>query len=133
MFGRDPYLPVDLTFGLGEAGDRQSLTKYVENLRTRLKESFELATAAANKARAKQKAAYDLKSRGADITVGNRVLVKKVAFDGKHKLADLYTLCRLKMVLEGNAHCIETSCFHLDTDWQTHRSNKDSRESRSAL
>jgi transposase InsO family protein len=32
MFGRDPYLPVDIAFGLGDTQDRQPLTKYVDNL-----------------------------------------------------------------------------------------------------
>ena len=89
MFGRDPRLPVDLTFGLDSTDtDNVSLTKYVENLRSRLKASFELANAAADKARVKQKRHYDQKVRGAGIEVGDRVLVKIVAFDGKHKLSD---------------------------------------------
>ena len=89
MFGRDPNLPVDLTFGLVENNPKEPLSKYVEKLRKRLKSSFELATAAANKARAKQKVNYDLKARPADLVPGDRVLVRKMAFgEGKHKLAD---------------------------------------------
>lgn len=89
MFGRDPHLPVDISFGLNKNDGKQvPLTKYVETLRTRLKESFDLASAAASKARAKQKRFYDLKARGADVGLGDKVLVKIVAFDGKHKLAD---------------------------------------------
>ena len=59
MFGRDPNLPVDLSFGLAEENPKESLSKYVEKLRKRLKTSFDLALAAANKARAKQKSHYD--------------------------------------------------------------------------
>ena len=89
MFGRDPNLPVDLTFGLAEDNPKQSLSKYLEKLRRRLKSSFDLATAAANKARAKQEVNYDLKARPADLEPGDRVLVRKMAFgEGKHKLAD---------------------------------------------
>ena len=88
MFGRDPHLPVDLTFGLAEDKPAEPLTKYIEKLRTRLKESFDLATSAANRARDKQKKYYDAKARPANLQVGDRVLVKKVAFDGRHKLAD---------------------------------------------
>ena len=40
------------------------------------------------KARANQKKGYGLRVTGADVEVGDRVLVKVVAFDGKHKLAD---------------------------------------------
>ena len=39
-------------------------------------------------AQQRQKAGYDLKVRGATLEVGDRVLVKNLAFDGKHKLAD---------------------------------------------
>ena len=90
MFGREPHLPVDLMFGLGEQDGAagEPLTKYVDTLRTRLSESFTLATEAARKARQKQKKTYDMKVRGADVAVGDRVLVKVVAFDGKHKIAD---------------------------------------------
>lgn len=88
MFGRDPRLPVDLVFGLGQTTDGMPLSKYVENLKSRLRASYELATAAADKARAQQKRGYDKRTRGADVEVGDRVLVKIVAFDGKHKIAD---------------------------------------------
>ena len=89
MFGRDPHLPVDLAFGLNRDEEKEiPLTKYVDTLRQRLMQSFELASAAAKKSQAKQKRTYDLKARGADVEVGDRVLVKIVAFDGKHKLAD---------------------------------------------
>jgi hypothetical protein len=43
---------------------------------------------AAQKAREKQKEGYDIRIRGAVIKPGERVLVKVVSFDGKHKLAD---------------------------------------------
>ena len=89
VFGRDPLMPVDLAFGLdSNQTQKVPLTKYMDSLKARLKHSFELASAAADKARAKQKKGYDLRVRGADVEVGDRVLVKFVAFDGKHKLAD---------------------------------------------
>ena len=47
-----------------------------------------MAKQSADGARLKQKKHYDLKTRGAEISMGDRVLVKRVAFDGKHKLAD---------------------------------------------
>jgi hypothetical protein len=49
---------------------------------------FHLATEAAQKAREKQKEGCDIRIRGAVIKPGDRVLVKVVSFDGKHKLAD---------------------------------------------
>ncbi|XP_025108509.1 uncharacterized protein LOC112572821 [Pomacea canaliculata] len=89
MFGRDPHLPVDLLFGVDSNDQgREPLTKYVDSLKKRLTESFHLAAAASNKASERQKSGYDSKARAATIEVGDRVLVKAVAFDGKHKLAD---------------------------------------------
>ena len=89
MFGRDPNLPVDLKFGLSDDHPSEPLTKYVDNLRQRMKESFDLATSNADRARKKQKGYYDLKSRPADLEIDDRVLVKKLAFgEGKHKLSD---------------------------------------------
>ena len=102
MFGRDPHLPVDLTFGLTEDKPVEPLTKYVDKLRTRLKESFDLATKAANQARDKQKKVYDTKARPANLQVGDRVLVKKVAFDGRHKLADKWEEEIYKVVKQPN-------------------------------
>ena len=50
MCGRDPRLPVDLAFGLDRNDEEKvPLTKYVDNLRSRLKKSFDLAPAVARK------------------------------------------------------------------------------------
>ena len=87
MFGREPRLPVDLAFGLSEKEER-TRTKYVEDLRSRMKTAFHLAQKAAEKAREKQGKYYDMKVHGAALEEGDRVLVKVVAFDGKHKIAD---------------------------------------------
>ncbi len=81
-------MPIDLAFGLEINQKKQPRTKYVKELRDRLKQSYELAHIAANDARRNQKKYYDLKSRGSLVQIGDRVLVKIVAFDGKHKLSD---------------------------------------------
>ncbi|KAK3093626.1 hypothetical protein FSP39_018280 [Pinctada imbricata] len=88
MFGREPHLPIDISFGLHREHPRTSLTKYVENMKERLRTSYKLASEAAKKAQDRQKEHYDLRARGAVLEVGDRVLVKVVAFDGRHKLAD---------------------------------------------
>ncbi|KAK3086508.1 hypothetical protein FSP39_019394 [Pinctada imbricata] len=87
LFGREPRLPVDLAFGINEQ-QQKSLTKYVEELRDRMKKAYEVATASAQQARSRQKENYDYRIRGSNIKEGDRVLVKVVAFDGKHKIAD---------------------------------------------
>ena len=104
IFGRDPLLPVDLAFGLdSNQTQKVPLTKYMASLKARLKHSLELASAAADKARAKQKKDYDLRVRGADLEVGDRVLVKVVAFDGKHMLADKWEEAVYKVLDKPNS------------------------------
>ena len=88
MFGREPRLPVDLAFGIERQYQQKSMTKYVEDMKKKLVESYDIAAEAVKKSQARQKKVYDRKSKGAVIQTGDRVLVKVVAFDGKHKLAD---------------------------------------------
>lgn len=87
MFGREPRLPIDLAFGIN-VQEQKTLTKYMEDLRGRMKKAYELASTAAAQARDKQKDYYDLKARECNIREGDRVLVKIVSFEGKHKIAD---------------------------------------------
>ena len=89
MFGREPRLPVDLAFGIGSSGSK-SLTSYVGNLKKRLKEAYNIATTRISKSQEKQKESYDSKVRGGVPLVGDRVLVKIVAFDGRHKLSNVW-------------------------------------------
>lgn len=95
MFGRIPRLPVNVAFGLREY-EKEPTTQYVADLRQRISKAlrqriskaYELAAAAAKKARTKRRETYNTKVRGGIVRVGDRVLVKIVSFDGKHKLAD---------------------------------------------
>jgi transposase InsO family protein len=88
IFGREPRLPVDLVFGLATSTSGQTLTKYADGLRQRLKSAYNIAARNVEKAQVRQKKNYDLKVRGAIVQPGDRVLVKIVAFEGKHKLSD---------------------------------------------
>ncbi|XP_067657735.1 uncharacterized protein [Haliotis asinina] len=89
MFGRHPRLPVDLAFGLDiEPSKSMSRLDYTRSLRERLKHAYDVASASAKKAQSKQKTYYDHTARAAILEIGDRVLVKIVAYDGRHKLAD---------------------------------------------
>ena len=87
MFGRNPRLPIDLVFGL-QQDMKEPTGKYIQDLRDRLTRAYQLASEAAKRAQAKQQEGYNAKVRGASVTKGDRVLVKIVSFDGKHKLSD---------------------------------------------
>jgi hypothetical protein len=88
MFGRTPRLPVDIAFGLEGEGQKEPSTTYVETMKERLKKAYELASRSARTAQERQQSGYEKKVRGAILSTGDRVLVKIVAFDGKHKIAD---------------------------------------------
>ena len=66
MFGREPRLPVDLAFGINNQQQR-SLSKYIEDLREKMRKAYEIATSSATAARSKQKNFYDMKTRGNNI------------------------------------------------------------------
>ncbi|XP_041366924.1 uncharacterized protein LOC121381651 [Gigantopelta aegis] len=66
MFGRHLKLPVD----------------------KRLQDSYKLASDHIDQSQHKQKKYFDAKVRGAIIHIGDRVLVRQLAFEEKHKLAD---------------------------------------------
>ena len=87
MFGREPHLPIDLLFGINRP-EKQTTNKYVQEMKERMEKAYELARTTADKAREKQKHHYDIKAKEVDLKEGDKVLVKVVAFDGKHKIAD---------------------------------------------
>ncbi|VDI46191.1 Hypothetical predicted protein [Mytilus galloprovincialis] len=61
-----------------------------KELEERLKKSFEIVQKAANEARNKQKTYFDKSARASNLEIGDKVLVKILAFEGKHKLADKF-------------------------------------------
>ena len=89
MFGRQPRLAVDIVLGLSNMNsEEKDYCKYVNELKMKLKKSYELASSKCKSAQKHQKDNYDLKTRGAIVEPGDRVLVKIVAFEGRHKIAD---------------------------------------------
>ncbi|VDI31358.1 Hypothetical predicted protein [Mytilus galloprovincialis] len=57
-------------------------------MQERLRKAYDTATRNIFAAQKRQKTHYDQKVKGAVLKPGDRVLVKTLAFDGKHKLAD---------------------------------------------
>jgi len=88
MFGRHPRLPVDMVFGLDRNEGSKNHTAYVADLRQRLQEAYKKATEMASRAQDRQKKNYDRRTRGATLEPGDRVLVRILAFEGKHKLSN---------------------------------------------
>ncbi|XP_053379606.1 kinesin-related protein 4-like [Mercenaria mercenaria] len=91
MFGRRPKLPVDLLFETPVTQSTSQTTQsYKEDLKQRMKTTQEIVKKVTEKARLKMKTGYDKKAKAVKINVGDIVLVKILAYDGKHKIADKF-------------------------------------------
>lgn len=89
MFGRCPRLPVDIAFGLPvRDASSTSHSQYVQNLRARLEESYQLASKNSARSAERNKARFDQRVKPCVLEEGDRVLVRNVKLRGKHKLAD---------------------------------------------
>ena len=88
MFGRQPRLAVDVLFKLHGQEHHTGYQGYVKKLKDSLEQAYRAASAAVAKASQKGKELYDLRVRGSNPVIGDRVLVKNLGLKGKHKLAD---------------------------------------------
>ena len=88
MFGRHPRLPIDLAMGIQDNNDDGDVPQYVKQLKEKLEHAYKLASQEGERASGRHKKNYDRRVRGATVTVGDRVLVRKVALQGRQKLAN---------------------------------------------
>lgn len=88
MYGREPRLAVDVCLGLVGQNGSCTETDYVQQLKESLSYAYDQASKSQSQSSSHQRRNYNKKVRGAVLNVGDRVLVKKVAFTGKHKLED---------------------------------------------
>ena len=88
MFGRQPRLPVDFEMGLPVdiLGDNCSKTRYVQKLKQRLNFAYKKPKEKSQKQAQKYKSSYDKKIKGSQLQVNDIVLVKRVAWKGRHKI-----------------------------------------------
>ena len=88
MFGRQPRLPIDFEMGLpvDTLGDNCSKTRYVQKLKQRLNFAYKKAKEMSQKQAQKYKSSYDRKIKGYQLTENDIILVKRVAWKGRHKI-----------------------------------------------
>ena len=88
MFRRQPRLPIDFEMGLpvDVLGDSCSKTRYVQKLKQRLNFAYKKAKEMSQKQAQKYKSSYDKKIKGSQLQVNDIVLVKRVAWKGRHKI-----------------------------------------------
>ena len=92
MFGRKSKLPINSAFEtpVESSYSSQDTKKYLEDLRDRMKTTQNIVKRYTEKAQMKQKEQFDKRANASKIMAGDRVLVKILAFDGKHKIADRF-------------------------------------------
>ena len=91
MFGRKPRLPIDSVFEKACSPDTKKDTRqYIEELSDRMKKANKIVNEKMSAARLRQKRYYDRKAKTATLSIGDHVLVRQLAFEGKHKIADKY-------------------------------------------
>ena len=88
MFGRQTRLPIDFELGLpiDVLGDNCSKTRYVYKLKERLNFAYKRAREMSQKQAQKYKLSYDRKVKGTQLQIDYLVLVKRVAWKGRHKI-----------------------------------------------
>lgn len=103
FIGRQPRLPVDLVLGSFSDRKEQGYNSFAENLRKSLLEAYAAATTEADKARDNQKRTYDTRARGGTVEPGDRVLVKVLAHEGRHKLCNRWEKQPYRVVEKPNS------------------------------
>ena len=91
MHGQKPQLPVDLYFGTQKADmNATTSTKFVQQLCERLKWAYKTAQHVIEKKDQRHKWNYNHKIRCTQLGMGDKVLLKRTVFKGKHKIQDCW-------------------------------------------
>ena len=91
MFGYSPRLPIDVELRLPAPGGwlkGSTRTAYVKRLKKRLMWSYHKAQEAREREAKRAKVRYDMRGRATALEPGDRCLVKKHVYGGKHKIQD---------------------------------------------
>ena len=84
MLAIDAYFDISLP----EENAVVSQDHYATKLKKSLQFAYKVAPKEAQKAAERNKANYDLKVREAALDIGDRVLIRQIAFKGIHKISD---------------------------------------------
>ena len=103
-FDREPRLPIDVEFGLTRGNQQVPPGKstYVTQLRRRLMFAHKKAKQVAGRQQARHKGLYDKRCKGAELNIGDLVLVRKTAWKGKHKIQDRWETDEYQVIGQPN-------------------------------
>ena len=104
MFGRKPKLPVDSMFEQVTENQNRTTKDYIDDLQNRIEVTKEIVLKHLKKSKERQKSHYDLKAKAVTLSIGDRVLVKVLAFEGKHKIQDRFENDMYTVIEQPNEH-----------------------------
>ncbi|KAL6491542.1 hypothetical protein MHYP_G00018870 [Metynnis hypsauchen] len=82
-------MPIDLSFGVSSDGSLyKSYKRYVKDMRRELQAAYQLAESRAGRKNDANKQLYDQRVHYFHLVPGDRVLIRNLGLQGKHKLAD---------------------------------------------
>ena len=87
LFGREPTVPLDHLIGNTQQCHTDNFVRQQAQL---IKRAYDIAKDRLLKAAEARKKHHDARNWGEPVKVGSRVLVKKCAFTGRHKLSDAF-------------------------------------------
>ncbi|XP_053391710.1 uncharacterized protein LOC128554456 [Mercenaria mercenaria] len=90
MFGREPKLPIDSVFQVEAETNNKTAKEYLNDLKERLKETQDIVKKVSAQSKKRQKDVYDRKAMASGLEIGDSVLVRILAFEGRHKIADKF-------------------------------------------
>ena len=90
MFGRKPKLPIDSLFEQVLEDKAKTTKQYIDDLKQRIETTLKIVKKHLETSKERQKNYYHLKAKVAKLEKGDRVLVKVLAFEGKHKMQDIF-------------------------------------------
>ena len=88
MFGQKPCLQIDTLFGMNTADLKGNSTMYIRNLKWRIEWAYKTTNEVIRKEQKWNKQQYNSKVRCTQLKVGDKVLLKHIAFKSKHKIQD---------------------------------------------
>ena len=89
LYGRQPLLPIDIEYGVFTPELSEAIMyKYVQELKSRLENTFNKADQFCAKEAIRSKQRFDKTAKSSKLEPGDLVLVKWKGFTSKHKIAD---------------------------------------------
>ena len=87
LYGREPYTPLDQLLGnVNTDWDEDFISGHAKSLQ----QAHDIAEENMRTAREAEKTRHDARPMSTPISIGTRVLLRKCAFDGRHKLVDKF-------------------------------------------